>query len=356
MSRAFTAITTFAFLANISSTLEHNEKDPFYNAMLFESQMKSVIEKFIYYLRYERNASPETIRNYRSDLLFFQKFLTPPGEKTLGLGEVDTRVVREFVSWLYDRKLLKATVARRLASLRTFFKFCVRERITKQNPARLVSTPKLPKRVPRVLTAEELNHFLDTLTGGSAGRKHTPHVKRQTRRNAILIPRRDRAILELLYASGVRVSELVGLTIGNVDRKGQMLRVLGKGRKERVIPYGSKAQEALDAYWEIRDEILAHPRTKAAPEAVFLNHRGGRLTSKSVRLIVKNYSRLANINWNLHPHSLRHAFATHLLADGADLRAIQELLGHVSLSTTQRYTQASIEQLMSVYDKAHPHA
>jgi integrase/recombinase XerC len=317
--------------------------------------MKTTVEQFVKYLLYERNASPATILSYRSDLALLEQFLTPPGEATLALDDVDHRIIREFVSWLYDRKQQKASVARKLAALRTFFKFCVRERITKQNPARLVSTPKIPKRVPRVLTAEELNGFLDSLPGGAAGKKHE-RGKKQTAQDAKLIPCRDRAILELLYASGIRVSELVGLTVGNLDRAGQMLRVLGKGRKERVVPYGAKAEQALEAYWPLRSKLLARPRTKPAPEAVFLNHRGGRLTSKSIRQIVKSYARLANVNWNLHPHSLRHAFATHLLADGADLRAIQELLGHVSLSTTQRYTQASIEQLMAVYDKAHPHA
>jgi integrase/recombinase XerC len=318
--------------------------------------MKQTIEQFVNYLRYERNASPATIHNYRGDLELFRQFLTPPGEKTLELRGVDVRVIREFIGWLYDRKLQKVSVARKLAALRTFFKFCVRERITDKNPARLVSTPKIPKRIPRVLTAEEMNRFLDTLAGGAAGKKLPPRRKKQTAQAAILLPCRDRAILELLYASGIRVSELVGLTLGNVDRIGQMLRVLGKGRKERVVPYGAKAQQALEVYWPLREKLLERPRTKPDPEAVFLNHRGGRLTSKSVREIVKSYARLANANWNLHPHSLRHAFATHLLADGADLRAIQELLGHASLSTTQRYTQASIEQLMAVYDKAHPHA
>jgi integrase/recombinase XerC len=317
--------------------------------------MKKTVEQFVKYLLYERNASPATILSYRGDLALLEEFLTPPGEATMALDDVDHRIIREFVSWLYDRKQQKASVARKLAALRTFFKFCVRERITKQNPARLVSTPKIPKRVPRVLTAEELNGFLDSLPGGAAGKKHG-RGKKQTAQDAKLIPCRDRAILELLYASGIRVSELVGLTVGNLDRAGQMLRVLGKGRKERVVPYGAKAEQALEAYWPLRSKLLARPRTKPDPEAVFLNHRGGRLTSKSIRQIVKSYARLANVNWNLHPHSLRHAFATHLLADGADLRAIQELLGHVSLSTTQRYTQASIEQLMAVYDKAHPHA
>jgi integrase/recombinase XerC len=220
----------------------------------------------------------------------------------------------------------------------------VREKWTAQNPARLVATPKLAKRVPRVLTAEELNGFLDSIGEGAAkdkskrARKPTAHSEEEAK----IILKRDRAILELLYASGLRVAELVGLDVGEIDRSGQMLRVLGKGRKERVVPYGAKAQAALEAYWPVRDEILARGGTKAAPEAVFLNHLGGRLTDRSVHSLVRKYSRLANVNWDMHPHSLRHAFATHLLADGADLRAIQELLGHVSLSTTQRYTQASI--------------
>lgn len=318
--------------------------------------MIEIIARFVGYLTDERNASPETIRVYRSDLEMFCAYLTPPGEPTLPITQVDHRLIREFVSWLYDRGLEKATVARKLAALRTFFKFCVRERIIKLNPAKLVSTPKLPKRVPRVLTAEELNAFLDGMKSPPPDAPSRTGGHRDSRGDAKLLLKRDRAILELLYASGLRVSELVGLNIGSVDRRGQMLRVLGKGRKERVVPYGNKAEEALEAYWPVRNEILAHPRTEPDHEAVFINWRGGRLTAKSVRQIVKTYARLANVNWDLHPHSLRHAFATHLLADGADLRAIQELLGHASLSTTQRYTQATIQQLMNVYDKAHPHA
>ena len=168
--------------------------------------------------------------------------------------------------------------------------------------------------------------------------------------------RRDRAILELLYASGLRVSELTGLDLADLDRREQMLRVRGKGRKERIVPFGGKAEAALDAYWPVRTELLRKARLSADAPAVFLNYAGRRLTQRSVGRIVKKYVRLANINWDLHPHSLRHAFATHLLADGADLRAIQELLGHSSLSTTQKYTHASIRQLMEVYDKAHPRA
>jgi len=320
--------------------------------------MKQAIERFIQYLRFERNASPETIREYRRDVQQFADFLTPPGEKTMPLGEIDHRVIREYVAAMYDRRLEKASIARRLAALRTFFRFCVREKYTRQNPARLVHTPKLPKRVPHVMTAEDMNSFLDNLEASAAilkGRRKRQPTKESEARDKLIL-KRDRAILELLYASGLRVSELVGLDLGSLDRRGQMLRVLGKGRKERVVPYGAKAQAALEAYWPVRAEILAHPKVKPAPEAVFLNHLGGRLTDRAVHQLVRKYARLANVNWDLHPHSLRHAFATHLLADGADLRAIQELLGHVSLSTTQRYTQASIRQLMEVYDKAHPHA
>src|ERR1700690_1514722 len=320
--------------------------------------MQAAIEKFIHYLRYERNASPSTIGDYRCDIEQFRDFLTPPGESTMGLDQVDHKIIREFVSTLCDRRLEKASVARKLAALRSFFKFCVREHIAKQNPARLVSTPKLPKRLPRILTAEELNGFLDALARGSlrsVARKKTKPTA-QSELDATLILKRDRAILELLYGTGLRVSELAGLNVGNIDRAGQMVRVLGKGRKERVVPFGSKAQEALDAYWPVRAEIIGHPRMECDPEAVFVNYRGGRLTVRSVNVLFGKYARLCNIDWNLHPHSLRHAFATHLLADGADLRAIQDRLGHVSLSTTQRYTQASLHQLMAVYDKAHPHA
>jgi integrase/recombinase XerC len=324
--------------------------------------MKDIIEKFIGYLRYERNASPETVDDYGRDVRLFQEFLTPPGAPTLPLAEVDHRVIREFMSWLYDRKLQKVTVARKLSALRTFFKFCVREKYVRMNPAALVSTPKLPKLVPRVQTAEEINNFLDGLPGGAAARK-APTRRRNGKNKspkanatAELMPRRDRAMLELLYACGLRVSELVGLNLGSFDKVGQMLRVLGKGRKERVVPYGTKAQEAMEAYWPVRDRILGQARGNPDAEAVFLNPWGGRLTDRAVRYILKKYCLLAGSNLDLHPHSLRHAFATHLLNDGADLRAIQELLGHASLSTTQRYTQTSIRQLMAVYDKSHPHA
>jgi integrase/recombinase XerC len=320
--------------------------------------MKQALEKFVHYLRYERNASPKTLMEYRRDIQQFETYLTPPGEPTMPLSEIDHKVIREFIGSLYERGLEKSSIARKLAALRTFFRFCMREKLTQKNPGRLVATPKLPRRVPRVLTAEEMNGFLDTMgTPASQPQRHSKRKRTSAvARGEALIVKRDRAILELLYASGLRVSELVGLNLASIDRAGKMLRVLGKGRKERVVPYGEKAQAALESYWPVRQEIIDRAKGRAAHEAVFLNAMGGRLTTTSVRTLVKKYARLTNVNWDLHPHAMRHAFATHLLADGADLRAIQELLGHVSLTTTQRYTQATIQQLMSTYDKAHPHA
>ena len=331
--------------------------------------MKDAIEKFLHYLRFERNASPHTQRNYLGDLEQFLAYATPPGNKPPVLGDVSHALIREFIAHLHDQRLEKTSIARKLAALRSFFKFCVREALLRENPARLVATPKLPKRVPSVLTAEEISGFLDHLAlmgeenVAAAFRPPSEENSGRTRRRpgaeddeSQLLVRRDRAILELLYASGLRVSELTGLNLADLDRDDQMLRVRGKGRKERIVPYGRKAQSALEHYWPVRAELLRRAASDAEPEAVFLNYAGRRLTSRSVGRLVKKYVRLVNINWDLHPHSLRHAFATHLLADGADLRAIQELLGHRSLSTTQRYTHASIRQLMEVYDKAHPRA
>jgi integrase/recombinase XerC len=315
--------------------------------------MKQVLDNFIGCLTYERNASPRTIHEYRNDIEQFRQFLTPPGEKTLPLDQIDHKIVREYVSTMYDRGLEKSSIARKLAALRTFFKYCMREGFVKNNPAQLVKSPKLPKRLPAVLTAEEMNAFLDNLAAPPRRAGKPPTAKQRDAERVLL--KRDRFILELLYGSGLRVSELTGLNLSNFDRWGQMVRVLGKGRKERIVPYGDKAKTAMENYLPVRDEILAGAKEPDA-DAVFLNRKGKRLDPHAVRALVKKYARVCNVNWDLHPHSLRHAFATHLLADGADLRAIQELLGHASLATTQRYTQATVEQLMAVYDKSHPHA
>ncbi|HJZ65256.1 MAG TPA: tyrosine recombinase XerC [Candidatus Acidoferrum sp.] len=334
--------------------------------------MKHAIEKFLTYLRSVKNSSPHTISNYGKDLNQFFAYLTPTDAEPPALASIDHKIIREFVGHLHDQGLEKSSVARKLAALRSFFKYCVREGMLKDNPARLVPTPKLPKRIPSVLSAEEMNGFLDQLTGigpDRAGtkpkRKQPAPVERKAPRKNFdgegLLIKRDRAILELLYAAGLRVSELTGLNLVDMDRKDRILRVRGKGNKERIVPYGTKADQALEAYWPVRERLLEQRSARSkrgAPhtEAIFLNYSGRRLTQRSVGRIVKKYVRLVNINWDLHPHSLRHAFATHLLADGADLRAIQELLGHQSLTTTQKYTHASIRQLMDIYDKAHPHA
>jgi integrase/recombinase XerC len=317
--------------------------------------MNSAVKQYFMYLRSVRNSSPNTIRSYENDLGQFLAFLTPPGVAMPSPEQVTHLMIREFVSHLHDLKLQKSSIARKVAAIRSFFKFATREGLVVRNPARMVTTPKLPKRVPSVLSAEDLNTFLDSVTAEPS--RVSGRGRRAARfSDTPLMIKRDRAILEMLYASGLRVSELTGLNLADMDRKELMLRVRGKGNKERIVPYGGKAQQALDAYEPLRDEILRKAGARGERQAVFLNHLGTRLTQRSVARIVKKYARLANVNWDLHPHSLRHAFATHLLADGADLRAIQELLGHSSLSTTQRYTHATIRQLLEVYDKAHPRA
>jgi integrase/recombinase XerC len=330
--------------------------------------MKEAIAKYLEYLQSVKNSSPHTVLNYRKDLEQFLAYLSPPGVRPPALSGVTHSMIREFVAHLHEHGLAKSSVARKLAALRSFFKYCVRDDQLKENPARLVPTPKLPKRIPSVLSAEEMNGFLNQLGGvgepGPCGRafaKKNAKPSRSTRVEEGLLLRRDRAVLELLYAAGLRVSELTGLNLADVEQRERILRVRGKGNKERIVPYGAKAQEALEKYWPLRERLLdqtdqASGRKNPHAEAVFLNYAGRRLTQRSVGRIVKKYVRIANVNWDLHPHSLRHAFATHLLADGADLRAIQELLGHQSLSTTQKYTHASIRQLMEIYDKAHPHA
>ncbi len=333
--------------------------------------MMEAIAKYLEYLQSVKNSSPHTVLNYRKDLEQFLAYLSPPGARPPALTGVTHLMIREFVAHLHDHGLKKSSIARKLAALRSFFKYCVREGHLKENPARLVPTPKLPKRIPSVLSAEEMNGFLNQV-GRATFKKGLllppvsaanlqPKQSSSVRAGEGLLLRRDRALLELLYAAGLRVSELTGLNLADMEQKERILRVRGKGSKERIVPYGAKAHEALEKYWPVREQLLEqNERTSGRrgphAEAVFLNYSGRRLTQRSVGRIVKKYVRIANVNWDLHPHSMRHAFATHLLADGADLRAIQELLGHQSLSTTQKYTHVSIRQLMDVYDKAHPHA
>ena len=303
--------------------------------------MDEFFDLYFRYLQFERNASPHTLRNYRADLLQFRDFLSrEQPELPRTIDSIDAARIRAYLAHLYEAQRKKTSIARKLAALRAFFKFMVHEGKLSANPAADVSTPKLPKSLPRIMTEEETNGMLDRLTGESE--------------SGDAAMARDRAILELLYASGLRVSELTGLDLRSINLGDGLLLVRGKGRKERMVPFGSKARNAILSYLPVREKILR--MTRSSSHALFLNARGGRLTARSVdRLVKKTVSRFGP-QVKVSPHSLRHAFASHLLAEGADLRAIQEMLGHASLSTTQKYTQVSIQKLVEVYDKTHPKA
>lgn len=292
------------------------------------------IKRFLEDMR-RRNVSAHTLRNYESDLNQFLDYFTVSGGSKPAIDEIDRLAIREWLGHLYQQRLTAVTMRRKLAAVRSFFKFLIREGVIKTNVARLVRTPKAPKSLPRVMSAEQTNVMLDSLPEGAKKFERS-------------YPHRDLAIFELLYGCGLRVSELVGLNLDDFDFSERWVRVRGKGRKERQVPFGSKAAQAIERYLENRK-----PRMRAE-RALFLNHRGVRLTDRGARDVVKFYARMITGDSSIHPHSLRHAYATHLLSDGADLRAIQELLGHVQLSTTQKYTQVSLADLMAVYDKAHP--
>ncbi len=313
-------------------------------------------EQFLEHLRAERNYSVHTLRSYRSDLeAFFRSVKSSGAEGAVASGKsrpsmavdylsVDYLKIREYLGQMYAQRRKPATVARKLAALRSFYRYACREGLAKENPAKLVASPRLPQTLPDVMTAEETNQLIDAVGKIAASGKP----------GAAALVARDRLILEFLYGSGLRVSELTGLNQDHVDQAETVLLVRGKGKKERIVPFGSKALAALEDYAPLRRELLE--KNGVETEALFVNARGGRLTTRSVLRIVKKYSILLRGDSTLHPHSLRHAFATHLLGEGADLRAIQELLGHSSLSSTQKYTRISIRQLMEVYDKTHPRA
>ena len=282
---------------------------------------------FLRHLAVERNASAHTLRSYANDLTDFQRFLAARG---IGdLAAADLRAVRAWLAALHARGLAAASVGRKLAAVRSCFRFLVRRGVVEANPAREARTPRQPRRLVSFLPIDEATQLVDGRAVGGASRA------------------RDVAILEMLYATGLRVSELAGLDLDDVDRDERTVRVLGKGRKERIVPYGGHAARALEAWLGERGE---------GGGAVFTNAQGGRLTTRSVHTIVRRSARAAGITRRVSPHTLRHTFATHLLDGGADLRAIQELLGHSRLSTTQRYTHVGADQLMKIYDKAHPRA
>ncbi len=292
---------------------------------------EKAVDDFLRTLR-ERNASAHTIKAYAGDLGNFAGYI---GSRTW--RQIDHVSIRGFLSHLYEKGLSKASVARSLAAVRSLYRWLAQEGVVEQNPAALVSTPKLPKKLPRVPTIEEINSVLD----GSM-----PEVAS--------FPERDRLMFELLYGCGIRNSELIGINLEDVRMSAEAILIRGKGKKERYVPFGDAARSALAAYLPARQQVIA--ASKKATAALLINRRGGRLTTRSVGRIIKKIAVAKGLSPDVHPHTLRHAFGTHLLEEGADLRAIQEMLGHERLSTTQRYTQLSMKHVMDVYDRTHPRA
>ena len=291
------------------------------------------IGDFLKHLRAERNCSEHTALGYGKDLAKFREFLGPSAT----WKDVDHVMIRAFLSELYEKGLSRPSVARALAAVRSIYKWLAVEGKVKQNPAALVSNPKLPKRLPRVPSIEEMNGALDTQMPEQAS-----------------FPERESLIFELLYGSGVRNSELVGMNLEDIRLREEAILVRGKGKKERYVPLSETAADALKEYLPKRNELVA--RFKRSHAALLVNQRGERLTTRSVGRIVKQIAVAKGLPADIHPHTLRHAFGTHMLAEGADLRAIQELLGHSRLSTTQRYTHLSTRQIVDVYDRTHPKA
>jgi len=303
--------------------------------------LEELLKQFFQHLRYERNVSQHTLRNYSSDLEQFRDYLLLKGKVSdIPVSQIDHLTIREWMASLHaDHK--KTSVARKLASLRTFFQFLVREGVQENNPAKLVATPKVERKLPTHLSVEDTVRFIET-----------PDLNTD-------LGRRDRAILEFLWATGMRVGELVGLNLKDIDFREKLVRVTGKRKKQRILPFGEPALQALMFYLnETRAAFLNNcPPTERDDQAVFLNYQGTRITTRSVGRMVDKYIKICTeINRDISPHSLRHSFATQMLDAGADLREIQELLGHARLSTTQIYTQVSMEKLIEVYDKSHPKA
>jgi tyrosine recombinase XerC len=290
----------------------------------------SDLGEYLDYLRHERNASGHTIASYRHDLTQFVDYLET---RQSSLRRADNLQIRGFMAELHERRLKKSSLARKLAAIRSFFRFAVKNKWIAENPARVVATPKQEQRVPSFLTEEEMANFLDMPPSGKP------------------LDLRDRAALEFLYATGIRVGELVGINVEDVHLGERLVRVRGKGKKERIVPFGAPAQGRLRAYLGARAELAGD---RIGENALFLNYRGRRITTRSVERLVDKYIRRTAVRRKISPHSLRHSFASHLLSRGADLRVIQELLGHESLATTQKYTHLDLGHLMDVYRKSHP--
>jgi integrase/recombinase XerC len=295
------------------------------------TRAEKAIEKFLQSLR-QRNASVHTIKAYTGDLENFAGYI---GTRTW--QSIDHLTIRGFLSHLYEKGLGKTSVARSLAAVRSFYRWLAQEGIVEQNPAALVSTPKLPKKLPRVPTIEEMNSVLDGQMPELAA-----------------FPERDRIMFELLYGCGIRNSELIGVNLDDIRLSSEAILIRGKGKKERYVPFGDSVRVALAAYLPVRQQLLAERKKSTA--ALLINRRGGRLTTRSVGRIIKKIAVAKGLSPDVHPHTQRHAFGTHMLEEGADLRSIQEMLGHERLSTTQRYTQLSMKHVLEVYDQTHPRA
>ena len=300
-------------------------------AALAKTAVGKAIEQFLRSLT-ERNASKHTIKAYAGDLESFSAYIGSRSWKS-----IDHLTIRGFLSELYAKGLSKTSVARALAAVRSLYRWLAQQGLAEQNPAALVATPKLPRKLPRVPTIEEMNVVIDG---------EMPEVA--------AFPERERLMLELLYGCGIRNSELIGINVEDIRLSSEAILIRGKGKKERYVPFGDSVRAALATYLPVRQDALA--KLKKATTALLINHRGGRLTTRSVGRIIKKVAVAKGLSPDVHPHTLRHAFGTHLLEEGADLRAIQEMLGHERLSTTQRYTQLSMKHVLEVYDQTHPRA
>jgi len=295
------------------------------------TRVEKAVDKFLHSLR-QRNASVHTVKAYTGDLGNFAAYLGSRDWRS-----IDHLTIRGFLSHLYENGLGKTSVARALAAVRSFYRWLAQEGVVEQNPAALVSTPKLPRKLPRVPTIEEMNTVLDG---------QMPEVAS--------FPERDRIMFDLLYGCGIRNSELIGINLDDIRLSSEAILIRGKGKKERYVPFGDSVKAALASYLPVRGQMLAERKKNTA--ALLINQRGGRLTTRSVGRIIKRIAVAKGLSPDVHPHTLRHAFGTHMLEEGADLRSIQEMLGHERLSTTQRYTQLSMKHVLEVYDQTHPRA
>ena len=305
--------------------------------------VNQLIEKFVLYLKLEKKASQHTIHNYQRDIWQFVEFVDSQGTGEALFIDITPLIIRSYLAFLKSEQYAKATIMRRIAALRSFFRFLCRENVLKENPCKAVRTPKLDKRLPVFLDINEIRELI-TLPDNSP------------------LGIRDKAVLEMLYATGIRVSELTGITLSDIDFSGRAIVVSGKGSKQRIVLMGRTAVEVLELYLSsTRPSLCTNPGeygrlTDKVHNSVFVNSRGGPLSDRSVRRIVDKYVEVMAIKKNVSPHTLRHTFATHLLDNGADLRTVQELLGHVNLSTTQLYTHITTERLKANYRNFHPRA